>query len=280
MIKSFLKWAGGKSQSLNKLDKYFYDHLEPFSQRNIAGTFIEPFVGSGVVFMNTEADQYIINDINEDLINIYRILQADFVELAEMCRELFIHENNKEDRYYELRAEFNKCDVRKNPLRKAALFLYLNKHGFNGLCRYNSTGIFNVPYGKYDKVKLPFDALESCYKKMSRVHIMNESFDSVVKLATKNDLVYMDPPYVPMSATSSFTSYTTEGFSVDQQQLIAELAESSPAKVLISNHDNEVTRELYKNADQIVEIEVTRYISADKDSRKPVKELLAIYRNQ
>ena len=280
MIKSFLKWAGGKSQSLGFLHQHmcmrnkYTNGITDF----IEGRFIEPFVGSGVVFMNVFAKSYVINDINTDLVLIYKALQTSGEEFIAACEELFIPENNTPKRYNELREEFNSTDVK--DIRKGALFIYLNRHGFNGLCRYNKSGGFNVPFGKYDVVGFPKENLKKAVSRLKDVIIFNRPFEDIIEMAGVGDTIYCDPPYVPMSATSSFTNYAQTGFEYTDQEKLAMLAEESEARVFISNHDNAVTRELYKNADEIVEIEVTRYISADKESRKPVKELLAIYKNQ
>lgn len=278
MIKSFLKWAGGKSQSLYFLHQHMCKrNILNGITNNIEGRFIEPFVGSGVVFMNIDADEYVINDVNTDLVLIYKALQVNGKAFIAMCEELFIPENNTPEKYNELRKEFNNTDVK--DVRKGALFIYLNRHCFNGLCRYNKSGGFNVPYGKYDSVHFPKESLGKAIDKLKKVLIFNRSFEDIMKMATVGDTIYCDPPYVPVSSTASFTDYAKTGFDYTNQVTLAQLAEESPANVFISNHDTEVTRELYKNANEIVEIEVTRYISANKDSRKPVKELLAIYKN-
>lgn len=280
MIKSFLKWAGGKSQSI----RFLHEHM---CMRNgylngitdfIEGRFIEPFVGSGVVFMNVFAESYVINDINTDLVLIYKALQTSGEEFIAACEELFIPENNTPERYNELREEFNSTDIK--DIRKGALFIYLNRHGFNGLCRYNKSGGFNVPFGKYDVVGFPKENLKKAVSKLKNVIIFNRPFEDIIEMAGVGDTIYCDPPYVPMSATASFTDYAQTRFEYTDQEKLARLAEESKARIFISNHDNAVTRELYKNADEIVEIEVNRFISADKDSRKPVKELLAIYKNK
>ena len=209
------------------------------------------------------------------------------------CRELFTDENNTKERYLELRKEFNsEEDCRK----RAKLFLYLNKHAFNGLSRYNSKGEYNVPYGKENKdsktgrivkTKAHFPEQELNYFRdvfsNRKVEFFNTSFsdEALYKNVSSGDVVYFDPPYVPVSDTANFTDYATEGFSYDQQVQLAELAESLAnrgAKVIISNHDTPVSRELYKNA-KIYPIQVGRSISAKGSSRKKANELIAVYQS-
>lgn len=280
MTKSFLKWAGGKSQSIDLLQKKIYQvDFSVFPHpTSMTGTFIEPFVGSGVVFMNIEACDYIINDVNDDLTNLYRILKTDGLSFIEECEYLFQEQNNTQEQFSQLRHTFNSLNGKKGQERlRASLFLYLNRHCFNGLCRYNKSGEFNVPYGKYEKVYFPKKELQVAIDKLKRVTIFNESYEKVFLHAKVGDVIYCDPPYVPLSNTASFTDYAKTGFSMDQQKLLAKLAEEAPCLTLISNHDNDITRELYNNADEIITKEVSRFISASSDSRKPVTELLAIY---
>lgn len=279
MAKAFLKWAGGKSKSLELLQYHIYGELVEIKQRKVAGTFIEPFVGSGVVFMNVNADSYIINDINKDLVSIYGLLKTDGESFVAQVEEFFSGPVNTEEKYYIFRDEFNALDIDSdNRIKRAILFIYLNRYCFNGLCRYNKSGGFNVPYGKYKKIHFPKESLKTAIDKLENVVIFNTSFEEIMLLGKTNDVVYCDPPYVPLSPTASFTDYTKAGFTIEQQQQLAKLAEESKAKVLISNHDNEITRDLYKNADEIITKNIGRFISAKKESRKPVKELLAIYR--
>ena len=137
MNNPFLKWAGSKRQSIQYLQEYIGD---------VKGTFIEPFVGSGTVFLNIKADNYLLADLNKDLITLYNILKESGVDFVAFCKTLFTKANNNELTYYELRDVFNTTE---DDYYKAALFVYLNRHAFNGLCRYNTSGGFNVPYGKY-----------------------------------------------------------------------------------------------------------------------------------
>ena len=278
MNKPFLKWAGNKFRVLPHLIPHIGDPKR----------YIEPFGGSLSVALNISADEYVLNDINKDLYCLYTNVDKEFVS---ECRELFTDENNTRERYLELRKEFNsEQDCRK----RAKLFLYLNKHAFNGLSRYNSKGEYNVPYGKENKdsktgrivkTKAHFPEQELNYFRdvfsNRKVEFFNTSFsdESLYKNVSSGDVVYFDPPYVPLNDTAYFTDYAKEGFSYDQQVQLAELAESLAnrgAKVIVSNHDTAVSRELYKKA-QIYPIQVTRTIAAKGGSRKKAKELIAVY---
>ena len=280
MNKPFLKWAGNKFRVLPHLIPHIGDPKR----------YIEPFGGSLSVALNISADEYILNDINKDLYCLYTNVDKEFVG---ECRELFTDDNNTRERYLELRKEFNsEQDCRK----RAKLFLYLNKHAFNGLSRYNSKGEYNVPYGKENKdsktgrivkTKAHFPEQELNYFRdvfsNRKVEFFNTSFsdEALYKNVSSGDVVYFDPPYIPVSDTAYFTDYATEGFSYDQQVQLAELAESLTnrgAKVIVSNHDTPVSRELYKNA-QIYPIEVRRSISAKGSSRKKANELIAVYQS-
>lgn len=267
-MKAFLKWAGGKS----KLLPIILPELEGFNR------LIEPFVGSGVVFLNSKQKDIIINDFNADLITVYKEIFKNTPLFITAIDKLFKGCNTQED-FTRLRTEFNTCII---PFRRATLFVYLNRHAFNGLCRYNASGQFNVPYGKYTNPYFPEkELLEfSNFIKQIKLTLLCGDFSIPLNLAIKGDVVYCDPPYVPVNETSSFTAYSSGGFSLDQQKQLVELTEQAQlrgAKVLISNHDTEITRELYKNASRIIELNVNRSISAKGASRIKVKELIALY---
>lgn len=140
--RAFLKWAGGKYPLLDDIKK----HLPQ------GDCLIEPFVGAGSVFLNTDFSRYILADINSDLIDLYNIVKLQTDEYVAAAREMFTPENNVAEQYYLFRDEFNQSQ---EPLRRAVLFLYLNRHGYNGLCRYNLRGEFNVPFGRYKSPIFP-----------------------------------------------------------------------------------------------------------------------------
>jgi len=267
MIKPFLKWAGGKSQSIEMIITaagYF------------TGRFIEPFVGSGVVFLNVPATEYIISDINKDLIDVFVTLRDDDNFINDL-RFYFTDEYHTQEKYYELRDKFNRStDIKE----RALLFVYLNRHCFNGLCRYNKSGKFNVPCGKYKTIHFPEDSLIAVKDKLSECEVVWQGFEKTIARARLNDVIYCDPPYAPLNKAVSFTSYSNTDFNILQQETLTKLIENAPCKALISNHDTPFTRELYKNADVITTREISRTISAKATSRRKVNELLAIYRKE
>lgn len=265
-VRSPLKWAGSKFQILDTIRKYL-----PTGNR-----LIEPFVGSGTVFFNTRFDNYLLNDINHDLINFYRQLQTDGEDFIVYARSFFQPENNTEEAYYRLRDTLNSTtDVR----LKSALFLYLNRYGYNGLCRYNSKGKSNVPFGRYKKPYFPQKELELFLEKSRSAVFTCEDFSTVMRQAREGDVIYCDPPYVPLSLTANFTSYAAAGFAETEQIHLAELAEemsSQGVTVVISNHDTPFTREIYTQARKH-SFDVRRMISCNGSRRDMAKEILAVY---
>ncbi len=267
--RAFLKWAGGK-----------YSLVEEISSRlPKATTLVEPFVGAGSVFLNTDFDKYILNDINADLINLYRELRDNPDEFIADARKLFVPQNNHADAYYEYRAQFNASS---DAYERAILFLYMNRHGYNGLCRYNLKGIFNVPFGKYKKPYFPENELYFFAEKSQKAEFHCLSYEKIMQKVPDHAVVYCDPPYVPLSKTASFTSYAKGGFDLDDQANLANLAErlafEQNKAVLISNHDTVWTRKIYEQA-QLDVIQVKRTISPKGNNRGKVGELMALYHN-
>jgi DNA adenine methylase len=271
MNKPFLKWAGNKFRVLPKLIP-----LIGYPNR-----FCEPFGGSLSVALNTVAEEYILNDINKDLIDIYQnLLSSNSTQFISDCKRYF--ECNNQESYLKFRKVFNESQ---NSYERASLFIYLNRHCFNGLSRYNKKGEFNVPFGKYDSPKFPIEEMENFIQFFGNknIKLSSVSFNDISLYSTleKGDVVYFDPPYVPISDTASFTDYATEGFTHQQQVELAELCVSLAnrgVKVVLSNHDLPLTRELYKDA-QIYSIQVTRTISAKGSSRKKANELIAVWQS-
>lgn len=267
--RSFLKWAGGK-----------------YSLSDVIGTMlpkgrrlIEPFVGAGSIFLNSDYDHYILNDINEDLINLYKILQTQPQDFIRDAATFFVPEKNQSDVYYQLRKEFNES---KDSYFRSLVFLYMNRHGYNGLCRYNKSGGYNVPFGKYKRPYFPEAELNYFAEKSLKATFVCEGYRQTFKRANSGDVIYCDPPYVPLTKTASFTSYSGNGFGLDEQADLAnaaeEVSQSNDISVLISNHDTIWTRKIYENAVKFKSIQVSRTISQNGGSRKKVAEILALYR--
>jgi DNA adenine methylase len=267
MTRPFLKWAGGKYKVLPKLKEYL-----PKGKR-----LVEPFVGAGSVFLNVEYDHYFLADANADLINLFNLLKKQGPDFIRFCQQYFRPETNQEEAFYALRNEFNETKDKK---LRSALFLYLNKHGYNGLCRYNASGEFNVPFGKYKNPPLfPIDCMKFFLEQIKNATFVRKDFLATMQEAQKGDVVYCDPPYVPLSDTAYFTAYSALCFDEGKQVLLAETARETAARgvpVLISNHDTPLTRKLYKGA-KIYSFKVGRSISSKTDKRFPVKEIIAVF---
>ena len=265
--RAFLKWAGGKYPLLDDIKR----HLPK------GECLVEPFVGAGSVFLNTDFSRYILADINSDLISLYNIVKTRTDEYVQASRELFMPETNQAEVYYQFRDEFNTCQ---DPFRRAVLFLYLNRFGYNGLCRYNLRGEFNVPFGRYKKPYFPEAELYHFAEKAQNAEFHCLSYEECMDRADINSVVYCDPPYAPLSATANFTAYHTNSFSPKEQAHLAEMAEKLVSKqipVLISNHDTPDTREWYRAAKHF-QVKVRRSISSNGGTRKKVNELLALYK--
>ncbi len=265
--RAFLKWAGGK-----------YTLIEPIKRLLPPGDkLIEPFVGAGSVFLNTDYDKYLLNDINADLINLYKFLKRRPKTYIEDARRFFVSGNNNPEAYYALRKEFNAST---DPYFRSLVFLYLNRHGYNGLCRYNASGAFNVPFGRYNGPYYPQAELEFFAEKAKKATFTCEPFQNSFRRARDNHVIYCDPPYLPLSTTANFTSYSGNGFGLDEQLLLAQKARHASLKrnipVLISNHDTDTARLFYEHA-ELTTLQVHRFISQNGANRKKVGELLAYF---
>jgi DNA adenine methylase len=266
--KPFLKWAGRKTKLVAAIKQL----LPPEGKR-----FIEPFVGSGAVFINTSYPKSILSDSNKDIVNLFSFLREDTDNFIRRCQRLFIDGNNTAEKFNEFRDEFNNTT---DLVRRAAIFVYLNRHCFNGLCRYNKNGKFNVPFGRYDSPYFPRHEMLAFAKKLKTATLKSQDFRQSIGEAKRGDVIYCDPPYVPLSDTANFTDYASGGFTLQDQQDLARYsiaAAQRGATVLISNHDTEVTRKLYNNAAKIMPVLVSRTISCDGKNRNKVKELLAVF---
>jgi DNA adenine methylase len=263
----FLKWAGNKYRIIERIKKSLPDGKR----------LIEPFAGSAAVFLNTDYEQYLINDNNPDLIHLYNILKNDGDIFIKKCRRYFTPRYNNEDEYYKLRQKFNDTT---DTHKRAILFVYLNRHGYNGLCRYNNKGGYNVPFGRYKKPYFPEKEMQFFHKKAKNAEFVLSSFEEVIGAAKKGDVIYCDPPYVPLSPSANFTTYSAGGFNIEKQQHLADLAGDMSDKgvpILISNHNTSFTRKAYNKANKIKKFYVQRYISCNGKKRESAGELLALF---
>ncbi len=266
-VRPFLKWAGNKYRLLDRIL-----NLLPAGNR-----LIEPFAGSAAVFLNTHYSRYLISDSNQDLINLYQYLNREEDSFIHYCNRFFQKKFNDTNAYYDFREEFNTTN---NIRRKSALFLYLNRHGYNGLCRYNSKGGFNVPFGRYKKPYFPLFEMQYFAAKAKRAVIKQQDFKQVIESAKPGDIVYCDPPYVPISDSANFTHYSAAGFNLEQQKVlavVAELAAERGIPVLISNHQTDFINKTYQTACDIHAFPVQRYISCKGNNRQTANEVLALF---
>lgn len=273
----FLKWAGGKFRLMPLIKNYFAQHDNAL--------LVEPFVGAGAVFLNAPYSKFILNDLNKDIINLNNILKKNSTDFIQEAKKLFQPKHNQKKSYLAHRQQFNQSTC---AFERSVLFLYLNRHGYNGLCRYNQALQFNVPFGEYLNPYFPEKELQYFSQKAKKAQFSHLDFEAFFKkLISKiktakipnNLMIYCDPPYVPLNKTARFTQYAGEIFNEQKQLELAYFAEQLTllgATVIISNHDTEFTQHLYQQA-EIVSFEVNRTISCDPTNRVPVKELLAIF---
>ncbi len=267
--KPFLKWAGNKYRLLDRIVEALPEGLR----------FVEPFAGSCAIYLNMHCATALIADINADLINLYQCLQREGEGFIRHCRHFFTATANVKEVYLDLREQFNNSqDCRE----RAALLLYLNRHGFNGLVRYNAQGRHNVPFGSYRRPYFPLEELRAFYRKTqeTETEFVCLDFRAVFAALRPGDVVYCDPPYAPLADGAVFTAYAREGFSSQDHKDLAAFAQAACRRgipVLLSNHDTRMTRSLYAAA-QINNFSVQRFISCRGDSRVAAPELLALYR--
>lgn len=266
--KPFLKWAGGKFRLLDRI----------LPELPAARRYIEPFAGSAAVYLNTAAPDAIVNDMNADLVALYTCIQQEGDAFIRYASCFFTAQNNTEKAFYRLRDTFNATD---DARARAALLLYLNKHAFNGLIRYNAQGKYNVPFGRYTAPRFPHDDIQVFLKRtrQGNTRFICRDFRDVFADLEPGDVVYCDPPYVPLSATANFTSYAGTVFGPQDQEDLARLAREAHTRgciVVLSNHDTPLVRRLYADA-RILSFEVQRFISCKGSARKKAPELLAIY---
>ncbi len=273
----FLKWAGGKRQLLSQLEHYF-----PRNFRN----YIEPFVGGGAVFFHLYNRGYIKNrailiDINEELINCYKVIKNNVNELIESLRK---HRNEK-DYYYKIRNldRNRESYLQLSSVEKASRIIFLNKCCYNGLYRVNSKGEFNVPFGRYKNPNFCDEQnLRDVSNILQNVELLRDCFEICLKFADNGDFIYLDPPYHPLSDTSSFTSYTKGNFGLNSQKKLAQLYERLDQKgciLLLSNSKSDIISELYRNY-TILELQANRAINSVASKRGSIKELLIVNKHK
>ena len=267
----FLKWAGGKTRLLPQFEQYFPPHFH---------RYFEPFVGSGAVFFHVQPSDAVLSDANPNLIAAYQHLRCRVEDvIARLCeirtRYHAMTPEQQRQEYYRVRAAYNRLPV--GEIEKSALLIFLNKTGYNGLYRENSRGEFNVPFGRYDNPPL-FDAanLRAVSRALQGAELISEHYSRVVQTARQGDFIYFDPPYMPLSKTSSFTSYTRDAFSLEQQEALAAVARQLARRdvlVMLSNSNSPLMRELYSDF-SLHEVWASRAVNSKADSRGKITELV------
>ncbi len=269
LLSPMLKWVGGKRQLLSE--------IVPMLDSKCS-TYIEPFVGGGAVLFSMQPKKAIINDYNQELINVYRMVRDNLDELIEA---LEIHEEkNSSEYYYEIRALDREDNFeRMSDVEKAARIIYLNKTCYNGLYRVNSAGQFNSPYGKYKKpniVNEPVLRAISKYFNENDIEILNGDYRHALRNLDSKAFVYLDPPYMPISSSSSFTGYTEGGFGYNSQVELkneCDRLREQGIRFVQSNSDCEVIRELYKDYN-IKTVKAKRSINSVANKRGEINEVL------
>lgn len=261
----FLKWAGGKGKLVADILK----RLPPTYRH-----YHEPFVGGGALFFALRPARAFLSDVNEELVTTYQVVRDNLDDLIEHLS----HHRYERDYFYEVRGWDRRPDFGSlSPAKRAARFIFLNKTCFNGLYRVNSKGHYNVPFGDYAApVILDTDNLMRCHQALQGTDISLASYRAVEARAEAGDLVYFDPPYAPVSATSSFTGYTAHGFTDADQQELRDLCvrlDTKGVSFILSNSSAPTILDLYQNF-CIERISVARAINATASGRGKVDEVL------
>lgn len=269
LVSPVVKWVGGKRQLLNIIRDYI---------PNKHDYYCEPFIGGGAVLFDLQPKKAIINDLNSELMNVYEVIKNNVDELIVDLKQ---HENESEY-FYNMRG-LDRDKKKYNSLsnvKKASRILYLNKTCFNGLFRVNNAGEFNTPFGKYKNPNIvneaTLKAVHSYFEK-SEISFYNVDYEKVLKsLPSKNTFVYLDPPYDPVSDTSSFTGYNKGGFNRNEQKRLKECCDylnSKGIKFLLSNSSTDFIKKLYKDYDVNI-VKAKRSINSVSNKRGQIDEVL------
>ncbi len=264
----FLKWAGGKRQLLPQMEVHFPKHYN---------RYIEPFIGGGAVFFHLLPENSIVSDNNPDLINCYKVIKEDVEGLIKSLKKHRYEKNY----YYEIRALDR--DVKKfaelSDVEKASRSIYLNKTGYNGLYRVNSKGLFNVPFGRHKNPKICDETnLRNVSQILKKVEIFLGSFEICLDFAEKDDFIYFDPPYFPLSDTALFTSYTKNSFDRSSQIKLFEVFKelnNRGCNLMLSNSYSEFILDLYKDF-KIITLKAKRNINSNSQKRGLINEVLIL----
>ncbi|MDR0900915.1 MAG: DNA adenine methylase [Methanobrevibacter sp.] len=263
-----VKWVGGKRQLLSTLDKYIPSNFD---------AYCEPFIGGGALLFHLKPSVAIANDVNSELINMYKIIKSNVDELID---DLSTYKNEA-DYFYEIRSlDRNKKEYEKlSDVKKASRLLYLNKTCFNGLFRVNKSGEFNTPFGRYKNPNIVNKTIlmaVSDFFNENDVIFYNFDFEKVLDKLEENTFVYLDPPYDPISDTSSFTGYNKGGFDKKEQARLKKSCDklnSKGIKFLLSNSNTDFINELYKDY-KIEKVKAKRSVNSVASKRGEIDEVL------
>ena len=272
-LKPFVKWAGGKRQLLGEI-------LERIPRTY--DNYIEPFLGGGAVLFALQPKRALINDINASLIHTYKIIASDPQQFINKIKELDsrIVEGGKEY-YYLIRDLYNSKLMREEfDLELAALFVFLNKHCFNGLYRVNAKGLFNVPYNNGKKASIDEEVILEVSKYLKKLTICLGDFEDACKDAKEGDFIFLDSSYAPLNP-SSFESYTKEGFDMESHVRLSKLFDNLTQKgcyCMLTNHNTEFINDLYGNKGYKMDVvSVKRMINSDASKRTGEEIIICNY---
>ena len=272
-IAPFVKWAGGKRQLLPQIKERMPEKYNKY---------YEPFVGGGAVIFELLPANALINDINKSLINAYRQICNVPKEFLQAVNRLDTEmwEDGKEY-YYFLRDRYNdKMMKSEYDVELAALFVFINKHCFNGLYRVNGRGLFNVPYNKSRRTSVDEKVIMDVSKYLQGVRIMEGDFEAACTEAAAGDFVFIDSPYAPLNPTS-FEAYTKEGFDIESHKRLAKLYDELTARgcyCMLTNHNTELINELYGNKGYKIDVvSVKRMINSDESNRVGEEVIICNY---
>lgn len=272
-VAPFVKWAGGKRQLIPQIRERMPEKYNDY---------YEPFVGGGAVIFDLLPANALINDINKALINTYRTIcnepDAFLIEVNRLDNDMW--EDGKKY-YYSIREHYNDKLMRSEyDVELAALFVFINKHCFNGLYRVNGKGLFNVPYNNSRRVSVDEDVIIATSEYLRGVTIIDGDFEQACKNAKKGDFVFIDSPYAPLNPTS-FESYTKEGFDIESHKRLAKLYDELTARgcyCMLMNHNTELINELYGNKDYKIDVvSVKRMINSDASNRVGEEVIICNY---
>jgi DNA adenine methylase len=268
-LQPFLKWAGGKRQLIPFITKYLPSKFS---------NYYEPFVGAGALLLHILPKSAIINDVNTELINCYKVIRDLHLDLIEDLRK---HKNTKEY-FYKIRELDRKREFKNlSYVQRASRIIYLNKTCYNGLFRVNKQGQFNAPYGRYRNPKIVNDEVICSinqYINTNDVNILNVDFAKAVETAKRGDFIYFDPPYDPLSDTSSFTGYSLYQFGKNEQERLKDVFDKVTVKgclAMISNSSTEFIEKLYSDYN-IIRLQANRNINSVGSGRKKIDEFLIL----